>query len=92
MLHCLWDLLKEWLVFYEVAHVYFAAHLLTVASFTAMGDSNGLYPVKESEVDDVIIKNAVGDISPTADDLYSTSYGKRYVGYRRIVFVGMYGV
>lgn len=82
----------RWLEFYEVAHAYHAAHLLTVAEFSAMGDSGGIYPVKESEVDDVIIKNAIGDITPTMDDLYSTTYGKRYISYRRIVFVGIYGV
>ena len=82
----------KWLDFYDTAHAYFAAHFLVVAEATEFGDSGVLAPVKHQEVDDVVIKNAIGDIKPTADDLYSTSYGKRYIGYRRIAFAGMYGV
>ena len=74
-----------WLDFYDVAHSYYAAHLLVVAKNTELGDSGTLAPIKHQEVDDVVIKNAIGDIKPTADDLFSTSYGKRYVSYRRKV-------
>jgi hypothetical protein len=74
-----------WLDFYDVAHSYYAAHLLVVAQNTELGDSGTLAPIKHQEVDDVVIKNAIGDIKPTADDLFSTSYGKRYVSYRRRV-------
>lgn len=74
---------QKWLVYYDVAQLYYAAHYLVVANNTEMGDSGTLAPVKHQEVDDVVIKNAVGDIKPTLDDLYSTSYGKRYVSYRR---------
>tara|TARA_R110000796_G_scaffold14055_10_gene46152 strand:- start:4124 stop:4483 length:360 start_codon:yes stop_codon:yes gene_type:complete len=74
---------QKWLEFYDVAHQYYAAHFLVVGQTTETGDSGILAPVKHQEVDDVVIKNAVGDIKPTADDLYSTSYGKRYVSYRR---------
>ena len=74
---------EKWLEFYDIAHAYYAAHFLVVAENTASGDSGILAPVKHQEVDDVVIKNAIGDIKPTADDLYSTSYGKRYVSYRR---------
>jgi hypothetical protein len=63
--------------------MYYAAHFLVVADTTEGGDFGTLAPVKHQEVDDVVIKNAVGDIHPTMDDLYSTSYGKRYVSYRR---------
>ena len=82
----------KWLSFYDVAHSYHAAHFLVVAEATEMGDSGILAPVKEQEVDDVVIKNAIGDVEVTFDDLYSTSYGKRYVSYRRIITAGIYGV
>lgn len=83
---------ERWLVFYDVAHAYFAAHMLVVAMNTEAGDFNSLAPIKRQEVDDVIIQNAIGDMPYTADELNATSYGKRFIYYRRIVFVGIYGV
>jgi hypothetical protein len=74
---------EKWLGFYDVAQQYYAAHFLVVADITEGGDTSTLAPVKHQEVDDVVIKNAISDIKPTLDDLYSTSYGKRYVSYRR---------
>jgi hypothetical protein len=74
---------EKWLEFYDIAQSYYAAHFLVAADNTESGDAGILAPVKHQEVDDVVIKNAIGDIKPTADDLYSTSYGKRYVSYRR---------
>jgi len=73
----------KWLDWYDTAHSYYAAHLLVVADNTEGGDAGAIAPVKHQEVDDVVIKSAIGELSPTADDLYSTSYGKRYVSYRR---------
>ncbi len=82
----------KWLDFYDVAHLYYTAHFLVVSEATDAGDSGVLAPVKHQEVDDVVIKNAISDISPTFDELYSTSYGKRFAKYRKICFAGMYGV
>ena len=82
----------KWLDFYDVAVAYHTAHLLTVGIFSELGDSASLSPLAHREVDDVVIKNAVGNISPTADDLFSTSYGKRYISYRRRCFIGFLGV
>ena len=82
----------RWLGFYDVAQLYHTAHLLVAALATEAGDSGILAPVKHQEVDDVVIKNAISDVKPTFEDLYSTSYGKRYVSYRRKVFAGIYGV
>ena len=82
----------KWLVFYDVAQVYHAAHLLTVSLHSESGDSGAFAPIKHQEVDDVVIKNAIGDVDPTFDDMYSTSYGKRYISYRRRCFVGFLGV
>jgi hypothetical protein len=82
----------KWLGFYDVAQQYYTAHFLVVADTTESGDTNILAPVKHQEVDDVTIKSAIGDVSPTFDELNSTSYGKRYISYRKIVFTGMYGV
>lgn len=70
--------------FYEPALLYYAAHLLAVGLHTESGDTGSLAPVRKQEVDDVIIEQAVSAVSPTTDDLYSTSYGKRYVNYRRL--------
>lgn len=83
---------EKWLEYYDVAHQYLAAHLLTVASFTAMGDATPIAPVKRQEVDDVVVENAVNSVDPTADDLYSTSYGKSHLRYRKLCFTGIYGV
>tara|TARA_R110000851_G_scaffold244874_3_gene397641 strand:- start:4738 stop:5097 length:360 start_codon:yes stop_codon:yes gene_type:complete len=82
----------KWLSFYDVAQLYHAAHLLVVSVHTERGDSGTLAPIKHQEVDDVVIKSAVGDIDPTFDDMYSTSYGKRYIAYRRRCFLGLVGV
>lgn len=82
----------KWLEFYDVAHVYNAAHLLVVSLHSESGDSGTLAPIKQQEVDDVVIKNAIGDVDPTFDDMYSTSYGKRYISYRRRCFLGLLGV
>ena len=88
-------LMKEpirWLDFYEVAHVYHAAHLLAVAEISETGDTGPLSPIKKQEVDDVMIESAVAPIEPTLEDYYSTTYGKRYVSYRRMCFSGPKGV
>ncbi len=82
----------KWLEFYDVAHVYHAAHLLVVSIHSESGDSGTLAPIKHQEVDDVVIKNAIGDVDPTFDDMFSTSYGKRYISYRRRCFQGIVGV
>lgn len=82
---------ERWLTFYNVAQEYLTAHLLVAAQATAAGDTGGLFPVKKQEVDDVTVEFAVADVSATAEDLNSTSYGKRYVGYRRICFAGIRG-
>jgi hypothetical protein len=82
----------KWLSFYDVAQQYYAAHLLAVAEFSESGDSGIMAPAKKQEVDDVVIESAIGNINPTLEDLYSTSYGKRYVSYRRKITVGIYGV
>lgn len=82
----------KWLDYYDVAHAYYAAHLLVAGMNTEAGDSGIMAPTKHQEVDDVVIKNAVSDVSPKSEDLYSTSYGKRYISYRRKCFVGLLGV
>jgi hypothetical protein len=82
---------EKWLGYYTVAHEYHAAHLLYVGEFQANGDGNVLGPIKKQEVDDVVVEQAVNGTTPTATDLHSTSYGKRYFSYQRIVFAGVYG-
>jgi hypothetical protein len=82
----------KWLVFYDVAQLYLAAHLLAVAMHTESGDTGVLAPKSHQEVDDVIVKNAIADLDITFDNLLSTSYGKRYISYRRRCFIGLVGV
>jgi len=82
----------RWLDVYEVAHDYLAAHLLYMAETTASGDGAALGPIKKQEVDDVIVEMAVTSAPFSAESLYSTSYGKQYLMYRRMCFTGIYGV
>ncbi len=81
-----------WLDFYDLAQQYHAAHLLAVATLTEGGDIGVVAPVAEQTVDDVTIKQAVSAIDVTAEDLNSTSYGKRYLDIRQIRFAGFIGV
>lgn len=82
----------RWLDYYDMAHVYYAAHLLAAADSTESGDIGALAPVRKQVVDDVAVEQAVKDIEVSADDLYSTSYGKRYLQLRQICFAGPVGV
>ena len=82
----------RWLDFFDVAHEYYTAHFMTVANAEESGDAGVLAPIRKQEVDDVIIEQAIAEAQPTFDELHSTSYGKRFYMYRKICFVGMYGV
>ena len=77
---------------YNVAQCYYAAHMLAMSERTDGGDSSSTGPISHKEVDDVVIKRAVQAVSPHLEDLYSTSYGKRYIQYRKICFTGPIGV
>jgi len=77
---------------YEKALLYLTAHLLIVGEFTARGDASTRFPIRRKEVDDVVIESAVSNVKPSADDLYSTSYGKQFMRYRHMAFTGIYGV
>lgn len=80
----------KWLDFYDVAHQYFSAHLLAVASSSASGDVGAMAPISKQEVDDVLIEQAVSEVHPNMDELLTTVYGKRYWQYRRMITVGIY--
>lgn len=82
----------RWGKVFDVAHQYHAAHLLVVSIATESGETGILAPTSHQEVDDVVIKNAIGASQPTFDDLLSTSYGKRYWTYRKMRFAGPIGV
>ena len=82
----------KWLDFYDVAHEYFAAHLLYVGHATSTGDGGIIAPVKKQEVDDVMLEHAIGDIEPSRSELFATAYGKRYWSYRRLVTITILGV
>lgn len=83
---------SKWNLHYDVAHQYFAAHYLVVAQYSQMGDSGILAPVKKQEVDDVVIEHAISNVSPSFDELTSTSYGKRYWMYRSMAVPKILGV
>lgn len=82
----------KWLDFYDVAHSYYAAHFLIAAQFTLMGDAGVLAPISHKEVDDVVIKKAIGNVNPSAGDILSTAYGVRYSSYRKLCLRGPRGV
>lgn len=82
----------RWLSYYDVAQLYFAAHLLFSAESSSWGDGSILAPSTKQQVDEVLVESAIANVHPSFDELLSTSYGKRYYGYRRIVFAGIYGV
>ena len=82
----------KWQDYYDRAHSYYAAHLLTLATATLIGDSTPLSPVRKQEVDDVVVEQAVADVRASDDSLLSTSYGKQYWQLRRVLTVGIYGV
>lgn len=82
----------RWLSYYDIAHANLGAHLLVAGDATEVGDINALSPIKKQDVDDVLVEFAVSEQSVTAEDLYSTSYGKAYLRYRQICFAGIVGV
>lgn len=82
----------RWLSYYDVAQQYFAAHLLVSAEATSWGDSGIIAPTTKQQVDEVLVESAISNVHPSFDELLSTAYGKRYYGYRRMVFLGPYGV
>lgn len=77
---------SRWRTFYDQAQCYLAAHLLTVSVFQSYGDSTVNAPVSKKEVDDVLIMKAVKATTASEGEFGSTSYGIRYLGYRKICF------
>ena len=79
----------KWLSFYDVAHAYHAAHLLAIAEIQADGDSGVTGPISKQVVDDVVIEQAVSVASASEGELGTTSYGKRYLYYRKLCLGGV---
>jgi hypothetical protein len=82
----------KWLDVYDPAHTYLAAHWLYAGLRTESGDAGVLAPVAHKETNDVVIKRAIGTANVSADDFGSTSYGKRYMFYRDMMFSGPVGI
>ena len=82
----------RWLDWYDLAQYYLVAHFLTIATLSEGGDFNSQFPVSLQEVDDVIVKSAVSDVSPAMDNFFSTTYGQTYYRYLKMTFTGIYGV
>lgn len=75
--------------YYYAANPYLIAHLITVAEAQALGDSNALAPVKDTAVDNVEVGYAISAINGLMDSEFaSTSYGRRFLFYRNMVFTG----
>lgn len=75
---------------YYMANSYLVAHLTVVMQNQATGDDSAMYPVRGTEVDDVVVDFAVNsiDLSNIDAEFYSTSYGKRFLLYRSMCFTG----
>jgi len=82
----------KWLDWYGLAQHCLVAHFLAVATLSESGDSNSIFPAVKQEVDDVLIQQAVSDVSPTMDNFFSTVYGQNYNRYLKMTFSGPIGV
>ena len=83
---------ERWVGFFKVAHACYTAHWLVVSEIANSGDASVLSPISTQKVDDTLLNFAIADVRPSLEDLYSTSYGKRYLHYRKIAFSGIIGV
>jgi len=82
----------RWLDYYDLAQYCLTAHFLAVSTITSSGDISSLYPVSHQEVDSTVIKSAVGNVTPSNNNLYSTAYGQCYANYLKMAFGGIIGV
>ena len=72
---------------YDVAQGYLIAHLAVQSESAANGDHTPLQAFRSKEVDDVMVEYAVSrDQLNNFDPFIGTSYGQRYVRFRRMVF------
>lgn len=79
----------RWLNVYDVAQYYLIAHMLVVAGMQATGDLTAVGPLRTTEVDDVVVEYAVSKTMENSFDEYlGTSYGQRYIKYRKMAFSG----
>ena len=83
---------NRWLDFYNIAQAALVAHLLTIADNTEGGGDAGMFPISKQEVDDVIIQSAVNPVDVNSSLLYSTTYGRVYYRYLRMVFTTIIGI
>ena len=74
---------------YKLAQGYLLAHLASAMERYQDGDHTPLQPVREKEVDDVRVEYAVSkELRNNLDPYAATSYGQRYIHWRRICFGG----
>lgn len=79
----------RWINVYNTAQYYLMAHLMAVGDMQAAGDTIAVGPIRSTEVDDVVVEYAVSKTSENSFDEYlGTSYGQRYMKYRRMAFAG----
>ena len=80
---------SRWHSFYNLAQYHLVAHLIAVSEVTESGDVNPSVPVRATEADDVVVEYAISKTVENSFDIYlSTSYGQRYVYYRRLAMGG----
>lgn len=82
----------KWLEFYDLAFGYLVAHLYVLNRSTETGASEGNFPTKLQTVGETTIVTAIKDQDIDISQLYTTSYGRSYKKFVRIVFTGIYGV
>lgn len=80
---------ERWVNFYNMAQAYLIAHYITLYKRRQSGNGSATYPVKQKEVDDVVVAYGVGDVKPNQVDLFTTTiYGQEYIRWRRMAFAG----
>jgi len=86
------DNVDRWLgqEIYHMAQLNLVAHLTKALESTSLGDDNPFGPVKRTAVDAVEIDYAIGSMAVDGEEFLGTSYGRRYIMYRKMCFSGWY--
>ena len=79
----------KWGPAYELALGYLIAHLAALAERSEAGDHTTVQPMRSKDVDGVEIEYAVSkEMQNNLNSYLSTTYGQRYLRWRRMVFAG----
>ena len=79
----------RWGTAYDTAQAYLVAHLVYLANRTAAGEQGAAVPIRNKEVDEILVEYAISRESKNSfDSLNATSYGQEFIRYRNIYFSG----